>query len=109
MFENLNSRRTVRKDIDTTNMEFKNLKDFCGETIKPDGFFFNDSKYGKQVVLVGSGYLINMPTRAVKQFEKIEENSEMLEAFLSGHCMIENIRMIDTRNGATVAFEFADI
>lgn len=109
MFNNLNTRRTVRKDIDTSEMEFKALKEFCGQSIKCDGFFFNESNYGKQVVVVGNGYLINMPARAVKQFEKIEEDEEMLNALLDGHCQIENIRMIETKNGTTAAYEFVDI
>ena len=73
MFEKLNRRSTVREDIDTQAMEFKPLKDFCGTKIKVDGFFFTEGRYGTQVVVVGNGYLINMPKRAAEQFEKIEK------------------------------------
>lgn len=109
MFESLNTyRNTVREGIDTSEMEFVPLKNFCGKKINVDGFFFNESKYGKQVVVVGSGYLINMPKRAVTQFEEIERNPEMLKAMLEGHLRIEKIMMVDTRNGSTAAYEFKD-
>lgn len=103
-FNNLNKRSTVREGIDTQEMEFKPLKDFCGQNIKSDGFFFTDGKYGKQVVVVGNGYLINMPTRAVEQFEKIASNAEAVDAVLAGHLVLKDIKMIDTRNGKTTAY-----
>lgn len=103
-FNNLNKRSTVREGIDTREMEFKPLKDFCGGKIKCDGFFFTDGKYGKQVVLVGNGFLINMPNRAVKQFEEIAANAEAVDAVLTGHLVIKDIKMIDTRNGKTTAY-----
>lgn len=109
MFDKLNTRRTVNKDIDTTGMEFKALKEFCGQQIKVDGFFFNTSEYGKQVVVVGNGYLINMPKRAVEQFEKIEASDKMIKAMFEGHCLIDNIKMKETKNGTTTIFEFVDI
>ena len=74
-----------------------------------DGFFFNDSKFGKQVVVVGEGYLINMPSRAVESFEKIAENEDMLKAVLKGHLGLVDIHMIETKNGTTVAYTFKDI
>ena len=103
-FNNLNKRSTVREGIDTREMEFKPLKNFCGQKIKCDGFFFTEGKYGKQVVLVGNGYLINMPTRAVDQFEAISANVEAVDAVLTGHLLIKDIKMIDTRNGKTTAY-----
>lgn len=109
MFNELNQyRNTVREGVDTTEMEFKPLMDFCGETIICDGFFFTEGKFGKQVVAVGSGYLINMPQRAVEQFEKIEENEAMLKAVLSRHLAITDLHMINTKNGTTVAYTLAD-
>lgn len=103
-FNKLNKRSTVREGIDTQEMDFKPLKVFCGQKIKCDGFFFTDGKYGKQVVVVGNGCLINMPTRAVEQFEEIAENAEAVDAVLAGHLMIKDIKMIDTRNGNTTAY-----
>lgn len=103
-FSNLNKRSTVREGIDTQNMEFKPLKDFCGQKVKCDGFFFTDGKYGKQVVVVGSGYLINMPARAVEQFEQIAADNEAVDAVLKGKLVIKDIKIIDTRNGQTTAY-----
>lgn len=103
-FNNLNKRSTVKEGIDTREMEFKPLKDFCGQRIKCDGFFFTDGKYGKQVVLVGNGYLINMPNRTVNQFEEIAANAEAVDAVLTGHLVIKDIKMVDTRNGKTTAY-----
>lgn len=108
MFNELNFRSTIKKGIDTQNMEFKPIKDFCGQVIKVDGFFFTNGNYGKQVVVVGNGYLINMPSRATEVFEKIENSDKMLNSVLAGHLMINNIKMIDTKNGTTTAYELAD-
>lgn len=108
LFGKLNQRRTVCEGINTENMEFKPLKDFCGQSIKCDGFFFTDGKYGKQVVVVGAGYLINMPARAREQFEQIADDDEMLKAVLGHHLKLTNIKMIDTRNGKTTAYTLGD-
>lgn len=107
-FDNLNKRSTVREGIDTQSMEFKPLKEFCGQRVKCDGFFFTDGKYGKQVVVVGSGYLINMPARAVEQFEEIAGNAEAVDAVLKGHLVLKDIKMIDTRNGKTTAYTLSN-
>lgn len=108
MFEKLNRRNTVKDGIDTQAMEFKPLKDFCGTKIKVDGFFFTDGRFGTQVVVVGNGYLINMPKRAVEQFEKISADDRMLDAVLAGKLEIRNIKMLETKNGQTVAYDFYD-
>lgn len=107
-FGSLNKRSTVREGIDTQEMEFKPLKDFCGQKIKCDGFFFTDGKYGKQVVVVGNGYLVNMPARAVEQFEQIAQNSEALDEVLKGRLVLKDIKLIDTRNGQTTAYNLAN-
>ena len=107
-FNNLNKRSTVREGIDTQSMEFKPLKEFCGQRVKCDGFFFTDGKYGKQVVVVGSGYLINMPARAVEQFEEIAVNAEAVDEVLKGHLVLKDIKMIDTRNGKTTAYTLSN-
>lgn len=109
MFNEMNFKSTVRTGVDTDSMDFIALKELCGQTIKVDGFFFTDSgDYGKQVVVVGNGYKINMPNRCVKDFEKIEQNSKMLKALLEGHLMITNVRMKDTKNGTTAIFDYVD-
>lgn len=109
MFAELNTyRMTVKEGIDTQNMEFKALKEFCGHDFVVDGFFFSEGKFGKQVVVVGEGYLINMPNRAVEAFEKIEADKNMLQAVLDGHLGIKDIKMVDTKNGTTAAYTFYD-
>lgn len=108
-FNKLNKRSTVREGIDTQEMEFKPLKDFCGQKIICDGFFFTDGKYGKQVVVVGNGYLINMPARAVEQFEEIAANAEAVDAVLEGYLVLKDIKMIDTRNGKTTAYILTNV
>lgn len=108
MFDKLNKKSTVCDGINTSDMEFAPLKDFCGQEFKCDGFFFTEGRYGKQVVVVGAGYLINMPGRATEQFEEIAGDKQMLEAVLKHHLMITDIKMINTRNGKTTAYTLAD-
>lgn len=110
MFEALNTRiNTVREGINTESMSFVPLSNFNGRTIEVDGFFFTLSKYGKQVVVVGNGCKINMPKRAVEQFEKIYENEEMLKAVLDGKMIITDIKSgVKTKNGDTTTYTLAD-
>lgn len=109
MFRELNTYvETVRKGIDTSDMEFKPLKDFCGKRINVDGFFFTEGNYGKQVVVVGNGFLINMPGRAVEVFENIQNNKDTLEGVLEGHLCIREIKMVETKHGTTTAYTLDD-
>ena len=108
MFEKLNRRSTVAEGVNTQEMDFKPLKDFCGTKISVKGFFFTEGRFGTQVVVVGNGYLINMPKRAVEQFEAIAQDDKMLDAVLDGKLEIKNIKMLDTKNGQTVAYDLAD-
>ena len=110
MFEKLNNyRSTIRDGIDTSNMRFAKLSEFVGYEFVIDGFFFNDGKFGKQVVIVGEGCLINMPERAVKVFEQVEANEEMLQAMLAGKMGIKDIKPIDTKSGESTAYTFFDV
>ena len=99
-------RRTVNANIDTKNMEFMPLKAFVGRSLRVWGFFFTDTKYGKQCVAVTEGALINLPKRYVEQFEKFTE--EEINAIINGGLVLSNIRVIDTNNGTTVTFDYAD-
>jgi len=107
MFESLNRKNTVMEGISTEGMEFKKLKDFVNTTIECKGFFFttNTINNEKQVVVVSQTCLINMPKRAVAQFETIENNPEMLKAVLDGKLTIEVHDMVKTKVGATVAYD----
>lgn len=107
MFEKLNGyKKTVRDGIELGSLPFKPLKDFAGKTVFVDGFFFNNGKYGKQVVVVGNGAKINMPARAVEQFTEILNDDEMLKAVLDGMLCLIDIKQVNTKNGATIAYTF---
>ena len=110
MFKELNKVvNTVREDVSTEEMEFKKLREFIGQEVKVDGFFFNDGgNFGRQLVVVGNGYKINMPKRAVEQFEKIATNTDMLKAVLEGHLKLTNIATKATKSGIAVIYDLED-
>lgn len=110
MFNELNNgRRTVKEGIDTKKYDFVPLRDFIGKVIKVDGFFFTNSKYGKQVVVVGNGCNINMPKRATETFETIQNNDAMIKAVLEGHLEIIDIQNFSTDKGNdTVTYTLHD-
>lgn len=111
IFEKLNKgKRTVREGIDTDNMEYCKLSNFIGQTIRVDGFWISDKgNYGKQVVVVGNGWLINMPKRATEQFEAIIKNEDMLNAVLGGHLALTDIKPIKTNTGDTTSYTFTEV
>lgn len=110
MFEKLNSKRTIREGIENLeDMQFVKLKDFVGYTVPVDGYFFTNGKYGKAVVVVAKGYKINMPARALDQFEQIDSDPDMLNAMLQGHLAIKDIAERKTKNGTTTAYSLTDI
>ena len=107
LFENLNlTSRTLREGVDLGALEFKPLKEFIGQNIVVDGFFFTDGKYGRQVVVVGNNAKINLPSRYVEKFEQIESDSEMLRGVLDGKLVLTNVKSIATNNGNTTTFLF---
>lgn len=108
MFEALNRKGTVMDGVKLDEMEFAPLKSFAGEELAVEGFFFTEGQYGRQVVVVANGTKINFPARAVDEFQKIADNDAMLDAVLTGHLAINDIHMIKTKNGSTVAYKFAD-
>lgn len=110
MFEkfNKNTTRSVKEGIDLQALQFKKLRDFIGHTLVVDGFFFTTGEYGKQVVVVANGYKINMPARAVEQFEAIYNDAELLAAVLDGHLQISGIQQVKTKKGLTISYELED-
>lgn len=109
MFKELNNHRTtIKEGVNLENMPFRPLKDFKDMILKVDGFFFTQGKYGKQVVVVANGAKINMPARAVEQFEEITRNEDMVKAVLDGKLALNGIKEINTRNGTTTAYELTD-
>lgn len=101
--------QTVREGIDLQALPFKRLKDYHGQTLKVDGFFFTKGKYGKQVVLVANGAKINMPARAVEEFEIIAKTPDALQTMLDGHLILTDINERETTNGATTIYKFGNI
>ena len=109
MFKSLNKGNSyVREGIDTKSQEFAPLKNFIGQTIRVDGFFFTNGKYGKQVVVVGEGFNINMPARALEQFETIAANPEMVDAVIAGKLIINDIKEGTANNQKTVFYNLDD-
>ena len=108
MFKELNSKRTIKEGIDLSTLSFVKLNEFEGKEINVDGFFFTDGGFGRQVVVVGNGSKINMPSRAVSIFEDIKANDEMVKAVLDGKCKITNIRVAKAKKGTTTLFELED-
>lgn len=111
MFNELNrGKATVKEGINTRDYLFVSLKNFIGKHVKVDGFFFTNGRYGKQVVVVGEGYNINMPKRATETFEIIYNDDVKLKAVLDGHLMLTDIRELHTDNGNdTVTYTLTDI
>ena len=110
-FSNLNkgTKKTIKDGINLDNMgDFQPLKNFIGKEIPVDGFFFTKSKFGEQVVLVGLGSKINLPKRYTEEFKQIRDNDEALSDIIAGHLKLVNIREIDSTNGKTVTFDYAN-
>lgn len=74
-------------------------------------FFFTDGKYGQQVVAVcedskGKFWNVNMPKRAVEQFECIKADSEAVEELTTTGAVMGDIKEVDSKNGKTTGYEF---
>lgn len=106
LFEKFNHKSTIKEGIDLGSMEFKNIRDFVGQTIHVDGFFFTRGKYGEQVVVVGNGYKINMPGKAVEDFKAMQEDEATLNAILNGQLSITNISTRTTPRGSMVMYKY---
>ena len=110
-FTDFNTKSTIAEEINIEENEFIKLADYAdkNKTATVKGFFFTDGDYGKQVVVVGNGWLINMPKRATEQFEAIIKNEDMLNAVLGGHLALTDIKPIKTNTGDTTSYTFTEI
>ena len=112
MFKELNSVRTIKEGIRLEDLQFRKLKDFVGKTLYVDGFFFTNGDYGKQLVVVArdneGGWKVNMPNRAIDQFEAIKADKDMLKAVLEGHLQIVDIQEQKLGRGSTTLYTLAD-
>lgn len=106
MFKKFNksSNSFIREGINTKDQEFCPLSNFIGQKIRVDGFFFTTGKYGKQVVVVGEGFNINMPGRALEQFEAIADDEEAVKAVIAGKLVIVDIKEGKSKNGNDTVF-----
>lgn len=108
MFNEMNSKRTIKEGIDLSEMNFIKLKELEGRELKVDGYFFTKGDYGEQVVIVAEGLKINMPARAVAQFKEIDVDPEKVKAILEGHLKIVEIAEQKTKKGITTAYKLVD-
>ena len=106
MFGELNKKSTVREGIDTSNMEFKKLRDFIGSNVNPVGFFITDGKFGEQVVVVTEECLINMPSYAVDTFKNLSD--EQIDAIKAGKMLITDIAVKEIHGKECTVFRYAD-
>ena len=106
MFGELNKKSTVREGIDTSNMEFKKLREFIGLNVNPVGFFITDGKFGEQVVVVTEECLINMPSYAADTFKNL--SSEQIEAIKDGKMIITDIVVKEIHGRECTVFRYAD-
>lgn len=108
-FDKFNGTSTVRPEVgDIKEWPFVALKEFEGEQLKVDGFFFTEGKYGRQVVVVANGSKVNMPGYAVKIFDRIAADDEAVNMMLDGNMAISDIEPLETRNGTTTEFKVCE-
>ena len=111
-FEKFNKKkRTVSESIETDELEFMPLKEFVNEDVQIFGFFFTEGEFGRQVVLVSKDALINMPARAVEDFEEMASDSETVDAIINGELTLrggDDIKAKKKGRKDTVAFEYMD-
>ena len=106
MFGELNRKSTVREGIDTSNMEFKKLREFIGSSVNPVGFFITDGKFGEQAVVVTEECLINMPSYATDTFKNL--SAEQIDAIKDGKMMITDIALKEIHGRECTVFRYAD-
>lgn len=98
---------TVNPAINTEGMDFTPLDDYIGKKVRIYGFFFTDTKFGKQVVAVTTKALVNMPKRCVADFESLNENE--VNAVMNGDMVLTNLKPFVSKQGKTVVFDYDDI
>ena len=106
MFGELNKKSTVREGIDTSNMEFKKLREFIGSNVNPVGFFITEGKFGEQAVVVTEECLINMPSYATETFKNL--SAEQIEAIKDGKMIITDIAVKEIHGRESTVFRYAD-
>ena len=106
MFGELNKKSTVKEGIDTSNMEFKKLREFIGSNVNPVGFFITEGKFGEQAVVVTEDCLINMPSYTTETFKNLSD--EQIEAIKDGKMIITDIAVKEIHGRECTVFSYAD-
>ena len=106
MFGELNKKSTVKEGIDTSNMEFKKLREFIGSIVNPVGFFITEGKFGEQAVVVTEDCLINMPSYTTETFKNL--SAEQIEAIKAGKMIITDIAVKEIHGRECTVFRYAD-
>jgi len=105
--------KVCREGVDNKDYDFVGLGSFEGEEIHVDGFFFTPgyNEGERQVVVIGEGVNINMPGRAVDDFDKIAADPEAVEAVLNGELKLVDIHLVkakDKKKKDTYSYTFAN-
>lgn len=101
-------KRVMMEGIATEGLDFVKIHDLIGKgDIPVKGFFFSHSKkYNQdQVVVVAEGYLINMPGRAVDEFQTILDTPQYKQALLDGKMVLKDLEELETASGTTTAYD----
>lgn len=97
------------ENIDTDDFEFVKLSEYVGKTVPVVGFFYTNGDYGKQVVIITDDCLVNMPARAVEDFEEIEADPDARASVLAGDLVLTDIEIKKTKRGRdTTIYKFAN-
>lgn len=109
-FSNLNKANGVRPaDLNTDDFDYTHIREYEGESLPVRGFFFTNGDFGKQVVVITDNCFVNMPARAVEEFEMIANDPDAKEAVLSGGLVLTDIEPVKTKKGKdTVVYKFAN-
>lgn len=109
-FSNLNKANGVRPaDLNTDDFDYTHIREYEGESLPVRGFFFTNGDFGRQVVVITDDCFVNMPARAVEDFEKIENDPDAKQAVLDGELVLTDIESVKTKRGKdTVAYKFAN-
>lgn len=111
MVLNAGNGRSLRMEgLNTEGWAFKKIKEFIGETVPVKGYYITKGKFGDQCVVCGNGVLINMPDRAVEEFESIFADETNKNLLLAGKISLKNIKVLDTKSGTTTGYDIdADV
>lgn len=108
--------RVCRKGVDSRDFKFAHIKDFVGEDIRVNGWFFSKGTLaGKEIVqpvVIGEDVNINFPAWSTERFKKLAADPEAVKAVLNGELAITNIHVITAKEKGmndTWGFDFVNV